>query len=62
MHLNIKGVVRVQHPTGLKHHRFNKSSEFGRVLSHDNTMNLDIIIVIISRGKNGIGLSMGGEV
>jgi len=60
MHLNIKGVVRVQHPTVLKHHRFNNGSEFGRVLSHDNTMNLDIIIVIISRGKNGAGLSVGG--
>ena len=37
--LNIEGVVRVQHPTVLKHYIFNNGSKFGRVLSHDNTNN-----------------------
>jgi hypothetical protein len=36
--------------------------DFCRVLCPHNTTNLDIIIVIISRGKNGTGISVGGGV
>jgi hypothetical protein len=60
VHLNQKGVVIVQHPTVWMKNRFNNVNKSGRVLSHDNTMNLGIIIVIISRGKNGTCLFVGG--
>jgi hypothetical protein len=42
--------------------RFDNGGRFGRVLSHDNTMNLGIIITLISRGKNGTCLFVGGGV
>ena len=56
----IIGVVRVQHPTVGMRHEFNYGGGFGRVLSHDNTTNLAIIIALITRGKYGVGLFMGG--
>jgi hypothetical protein len=49
------GVVRGQHPTREPEHT-------RRVLCPHNTMNLDIIISIILRRKNGAGLSVGGGV
>ena len=58
----IIGVVRVQHPTVGMRNEFNYGGEFGRVLSHDNTTNLAIIIASITRGEHGIGLFMGGGV
>ena len=53
------GVVRVQHPTvGIKN-EFNYSGGLGRVLCPHNTTNLVIIIVSITRGRYGAGLSVG---
>ena len=59
--VQIIGVVRVQHPTVGMRNEFNYGGGFGRVLCPHNTINLAIIIALITRGKYGVGLFMGGR-